>query len=587
MDKSSITKIYRIASISLLMLPLLSSLFYTAACTTYEAAALPRLYVDPATYHATDLGETFQIAVKIKDVTSSMRIVGAEFRLQYNETLLETHEDWVVEGDFFKSAGETYSKTFINTDIEGKKYIHPFVLLLPSDIGVYSIFPEGEGTLATISFKTSYRPIEPSEASCLLKLYEVILVDSELNTITPIMKSGLYIVDSLPLPSLEVLPKKHTAIRNGETFEVRINIQNVDKDWHLVGLQLKLRFNTTLLETRSDWITEGDFFKTYGTTWFQAFVEDDYALIGIIILGETGTFQGPYPEGGGTVAVLRFKTTYQPSEPDTVSSWLVLDGTILVDVDSGTIPHYTSNGEYAIIPASTTVDPYRPIDLQVDVGNLHFNGEIADFYILVADYGELIDPESVDAALYFEGAEYADLTDQIVHLSQGLYRIPYTIPAEAEAGTYMLLVKAEYAHVSGTAIKSYLVSSTLANWDASISDIEDNIATVIVPSIGQIKLDLAAINATIVSIKDGVATIETSVGTLTTSVSNLDNDISALQTDLGTVEGKVSDVSGNVQTSIYLLYVVIALSLVAAILAAIAAFKTQKKTPTASRAAAE
>ena len=584
MDKSSITNICSKASISIIIFSLFIG-FTTAVCMPCLSASNPTLYIDPSLYQSTHLNETFQINVRISDVASSLKLVGAEFKLQYNNTLLETQEEWIGEGDFFKSFGETYSEGYVFTDDQGVKYILAFVLLLPSDIGVYSEFPDGDGTLATISFNTTYRPVQPTQASCELKLYDVVLVDVDLNTVTPTERNGLYHIASISWPTLEISPKEHVALRNGETFEVRVNIKELDRDWHLTGLQFKLRYNTTLLETKPEWIGEGDFFKTYGSTWFQALVENDYGIVGILILpDEAGEYNGPFPEGEGTVATLKFRTTYQPVEPENSSSSLILDDTVLVNDKTETIPHNTINGECVILAGSATVDQYRPIDVQLDVGNIHFNGEVADFYALVTDYGKVVDPDSINAMLYFEGAEYLNLTNKINKVSTGLYRIPHTISADAQTGTYLLLVLAEYAHVAGTAIKSFLVSSTLDNWNSSISDIKDNIATVLIPSVGQIKMDLTALNATLLSIDDKVATIGTSVGNLTTDLANLDikitkvdGDIATVQTNLGTIQTKVSDLQGNVQTSINLLYVVVILTLIAAITGAIAALDTLKK----------
>jgi hypothetical protein len=584
MDESSITRFYKAFSVLLLILSAVTSLEATR-CATYASASSLGVYIDPPVYSATHIGETFEVNVRISGVESSLRLIGAEFRLLYNDTLIETQEELASEGSFFKSFGETYSKAFIFTDGLNRKYIHAFVLLLPSDTGIYSQFPEGEGTLATILFNASYRPIEPATASCDLVLHDVILVDSDLNIVTPTNMSGYYRIDSLKKPKMEVSPDQYLALRKGETFEVQVNVKEVDKDWHLVGLQFKLAYNTTLVETKPEWSVEGHFFEAYGPTWFQPIVGNNYCMVGVLLFpDEAGEFHDPFPEGEGTVATLKFRTVYQPVNSESSSCGLILEDTILVDDNSGTIPHETSGGEYMILPASSTIDQYRPIDIQADVGTIHFSGEIADFYALVTDYGKAVDPDRIEADLYFEGAQYLSLTDKIERVSNGLYRIPYIIPGNAETGTYLLLVQARYTQVAGTAIKSFTVSSTLSNWSSSITNIEANIATVLIPSIGQIKLDLAALNATLLSINDKVATIVTSVGNLVTSVENLnirtieiDGDIATVQTDLGTVKAKLGDLTGTAQASTSLLCLVVVLTVIAIISTAIVAFYSKKK----------
>jgi hypothetical protein len=155
--------------------------------------------------------------------------------------------------------------------------------------------------------------------------------------------------------------------------------------------------------------------------------------------------------------------------------------------------------------------------------------------------------------------------------------VTYTVPVDAQPGTYVLLVQAEYAQVQGSAIKSFLVSSTLSNWNAYISDIKDNIATVIIPSLGQMKLDLTAVNATIVSISNDVATIRTSVGTLTADVATVQTNLGILQGDVSTVKAKVTDVPAYLSTSTDLLYAVTILALIAAVAAVLTLLRTRKR----------
>jgi hypothetical protein len=192
--------------------------------------------------------------------------------------------------------------------------------------------------------------------------------------------------------------------------------------------------------------------------------------------------------------------------------------------------------------------------------------------------------------LYLEDVQYSNLTRTAERVTEGLYRVTYTIPVDAQPGTYVLLVQAECAHVEGSAIKSFVLSSTLSNWNAYISDVKDDIATVIVPSLGQIRLDLTAVNATLIAIGNDVATIRTSVGTLTTDMANLDaeivkvdGDVATVQTSLGNLQGdvstvkvKVTDVPTYMSTSTNLLYAVTILALIAAIAAIVAVINMRR-----------
>ena len=85
--------------------------------------------------------------------------------------------------------------------------------------------------------------------------------------------------------------------------------------------------------------------------------------------------------------------------------------------------------------------PSKPLDVEADVGSIHFNEEIADFYVLVSSEGTPTNA-TLTAKLYYDGALYANLTSLVQYVATGLYRIPYTIPCEASAGTYALVVNA-------------------------------------------------------------------------------------------------------------------------------------------------
>ena len=109
--------------------------------------------------------------------------------------------------------------------------------------------------------------------------------------------------------------------------------------------------------------------------------------------------------------------------------------------------------------------PSEPLDVEVDVGSIHFNGEIADFCILVSQSGAPTNA-TLTAELYYDGTLYANLTGSVQYVATGFYRITYTIPCNVSAGTYALVVNACYYTVEGTALKSFLLSQTLKGWNA-------------------------------------------------------------------------------------------------------------------------
>ena len=130
----------------------------------------------------------------------------------------------------------------------------------------------------------------------------------------------------------------------------------------------------------------------------------------------------------------------------------------------------------SISQACVTV-PSEPLDVEADVGSIHFNGETADFYVLVSSSGAPMNA-TLTADLYYDGALYANLTSLVQYVDTGLYRIPYTIPCDASAGTYALVVNAYCYTVEGTALKSFLLSQTLTGWNAWLTEIRNNVAII-------------------------------------------------------------------------------------------------------------
>jgi len=193
------------------------------------------------------------------------------------------------------------------------------------------------------------------------------------------------------------------------------------------------------------------------------------------------------------------------------------------------------------------------LEVSVEVGSIHFRGEVAEFYVLVSCLGKPIDAE-LSAVLYYAGTVYEDLSVKVARIGTGLYRIIYTVPANAFPGTYALVVEASYLSLRGVALKSFLLSSTLTGWNALLVNINGTVGTLKTDA-GLIKVQLDAINAKLISIEETTATIQTDIGTVTTDIYNLqleitsiDGDIATIQTTLGTIKGTVTSIQGDVAT---------------------------------------
>lgn len=206
--------------------------------------------------------------------------------------------------------------------------------------------------------------------------------------------------------------------------------------------------------------------------------------------------------------------------------------------------------------------PHESLDMQVNVGTVHFRGEIAEFYVKASLNGNAINASVWEATLHSGGGRtQVDLMPNLAAITVGLYRISYTIPIGAITGTYTLSVKASYrtgiTTATGHAAASFILSPTLTSQDSYITEVKDQIATVIIPDLGTMKADLNEINATVIDIDGNIATIQTDIGTMKTDVSNIDEIVTDLKDDTATI--------GNTTTNTYWL------SIAGAILAAVAA----------------
>lgn len=197
-------------------------------------------------------------------------------------------------------------------------------------------------------------------------------------------------------------------------------------------------------------------------------------------------------------------------------------------------------------------EPEVKLDITVDVGSTYFRGEMAEFYILTSLSGNPIDPQTLKADLYFNGSYFANLTSAIQCVSVELYRVTYSIPLDASAGTYALEVNACYYTVEGTALKCFLLSQTLTNWNAWLIDITNTTAT-IKTDIGLIQVSLDNLNAKLTSIDERSVIIQTDIGVLKTdlntinaSMVSIDNSIAIITTNLGQIQVNLSQVNSQI-----------------------------------------
>jgi len=201
--------------------------------------------------------------------------------------------------------------------------------------------------------------------------------------------------------------------------------------------------------------------------------------------------------------------------------------------------------------AHSCFPPTGTLDVDADVGSIHFRGEMAEFYILVSRLGKPVDAE-ISAMLYYNGTTHADLGAFAEHIATGLYRVPYTIPMNASTGSYALVAGATYCTLEGTTLRSFLLSSTLTSWNAWITDVQGDLAT-IKTDVGIIKLSLESLDTKLVSINGRIFAIETNMGTIKVDIddielrlTNIEGDMVSIRTALGDINGTIVSIQGDI-----------------------------------------
>jgi len=229
--------------------------------------------------------------------------------------------------------------------------------------------------------------------------------------------------------------------------------------------------------------------------------------------------------------------------------------------------------------ATFTVVDTAPLNVQIDVGTLYFLGEIAEFYAQTAFKGQAVDASISSAVLYKPDGNTENLVAQRVAI--GLYKIAYTI-AGNETGTYTLVMAASYNTVTiradGTSFKSFPVNNALTLMNKQVLEIKDGMA-LLQTDIGLINLNLAAINATldniflsVIAINGTAATINTTLGTINGVVTDIQDHVATiLIPGVGSIQTSVSNFISTQEALTVPLYAILAIGLVAATGATLAA----------------
>ncbi|MHA1833951.1 MAG: PKD domain-containing protein, partial [Candidatus Baldrarchaeia archaeon] len=433
--------------------------------------------VEPESYQALKKGETFTVNITINNVNASDRLVGVEFRLGYNDTLLEVVS--VTEGPFFKQFNQTPNPPYTffiyyiepETEFPNGTIIPPHVLvgilLLPNSTGGWpGPMPQGNGTIAQITFKAIYQPVEPlPPANCTLDLFQVRAVNDLKEQLPVEEEDGYY----------EIIPALYPIV-----------IYEYSPLMPVAGQ--KVIFNAS---------------KSY---------DPDGEILWYLWEFEDGT---------------KINTTNPVITYTFLSSGENLVTLTVKDID----------GLYASVTKTIKVGAPTPLSISIETGSLYLQNETCEFSILVTYLGSPVDVDVISALLYFDGSMVENLTDSVEWVTAGYYRIKYIIPDGAENGLYTLIVNAEYNGIYGTGIKSFLVSETLSNVTDTINEIMSYLMKDIMNKLNELndKLDnLNGINDKLDSLTDKLNEIS---GELDGIYDKLDNTTETMNGNFKDVKG--------------------------------------------------
>ena len=221
-----------------------------------------------------------------------------------------------------------------------------------------------------------------------------------------------------------------------------------------------------------------------------------------------------------------------------VNKWLVVNGYAgIVDYDNEFDPStwtlyvYAPEDELPDMTYSQLLEAYletreayeellrafnaSPLQVDIASGDVHFPGELVDFYVLAVLNGVPVNASIREALLFYEGSVLADLSASAARVASGLFLLRYEVPLNASPGTYALLVLASYTdggqELLGASVRAFIVSPTLTGWNACLMAVQGDLA-LLKTEAGLVKLLLEEINMTVWDVKGDCVVLRTEVG---------------------------------------------------------------------------
>jgi PKD repeat protein len=416
-------------------------------------------------------------------------------------------------------------------------------------------------------------------------------------------------------PTLAITPDFYFAKELGEEFDMNVTISNVNESLHLIGIHFRLLYRSDLLRVLS--VTEGDFLSQYGATFFAWNLEEDgfyggpHVVVGCMILpNETGQWPGPFSEGSGVVATIRFKVIYRPVEPNPIEVCVLKFAEVILLDDQGTEIEYTTGISLYQSPVpmqypkpAFTYSPKYPITGQSILFDARSStdpdGKIVTYIWDFGDGVTLSTSENTTTYVYNQPRIY-NVTLRVVDnhglnaSTSKLVDVSVYTPIEIRIETgevYYPREKAEFyistsqlgkpIDVSFTKIGLYYDGSLYEDLSNLAQPVDDGLYLIsyIVPedaeagvytlfveaeysnvtsttiasfqisdSFNTIINDLANIDATLVSLDGRIAVINSTLGILVTNIANINLTVTAINGNIATIQTSLGTIQGKITT---------------------------------------
>lgn len=232
------------------------------------------------------------------------------------------------------------------------------------------------------------------------------------------------------------------------------------------------------------------------------------------------------------------------------------------------------------------------LDIKIDTGDMHFTGEVVESYTQTTFKGEAVNVTAAEAMLYEPDGIRESLIVQPV--ATGLYKIIFTI-AGNETGTYALVIGASYStdviKANGTSFKCFAVSDTMTLMSRQVEEIRNGVA-VVQTDLNSIRLNLTAMNVTLESIfinvsslNGATANIQTTIGMINGTVTSLNDNVATIvvpelgqiRVDVSGLEADTSKLGKSYEAWTFPQYVVLVVSLIAAISAIVSVLLLRRR----------